>query len=107
LTLLLDSNEANDSLVINGKPGFMEIGRRKFCDLKSSIGDNFIVVDFDEVAVGGLGMLVGIDVDIFFISIRELINAKATGVGIEDELEMAKGTDELVANFEFLFIGFF
>lgn len=85
----------------------MEIGRRKFCDLKSSIGDNFIVIDSDGVAVGGLGMLVGIDVDIFFISISELINAEATGVGIEDEFEMPKDTDELVANFELLFIGFF
>jgi hypothetical protein len=69
LTLLLDSNEANDSLVINRKPGLMEIGRRKFCDLKSSIGDNFIAIDFDRVAVGSLGMLVGIDVDVLFVSI--------------------------------------
>ena len=67
--LFFCSDESNTSLVINGKPSFVKIGRRKFCDLKSSICDNFVVIDFDGFAVGGLRVLIGIEVDILFIGV--------------------------------------
>jgi hypothetical protein len=54
-----------------------------------------------------LGVLVGIDVDILFICIRELINANAAEVLIKYYLEIAKSTDYLISNFELLFVGFF
>lgn len=50
--------------------------------------------------------MVGVDVDILFICIRELINANAAEVFIEYNLEIAEGADHLITDFELLFVGF-